>query len=325
MAFICYRQHRFKPEARLLIDHAIRIIEDYRTKGFPDMTLRQLYYQFISHDLFREDQRYSWTGMKWVHDPNGTKNAMPNYKCLVGLISEARMGGYIDWTAIMDRTRNLVRPSVWNDPMDIINSAAKGYRENLWAEQPEYVEVWVEKDALLNVVDRACDEYRAPYFSCRGYTSLSEMWQAAMRLKRKRDEGFNVFVIHLGDHDPSGKDMTRDVEDRLAELSDGIIEIHRLALNMDQIEEFDPPPSPAKTTDSRSQAYIDEFGNDSWELDALDLVTLNDLIQGEIKLHLDMTKWVMSKEVEERHREELQKISTNFEKVRRYVNKLKNK
>ena len=114
----------------------------------------------------------------------------------------------IDWYSITDRTRNLRSNSHWDNPADVIASARYSYLLNKWDGQPNYVEVWVEKDALVDIVGQACRPLDTPYFSCRGYTSQSEMWSAAQRFIGQ-DYRDNRVIIHLGDHDPSGIDMTR--------------------------------------------------------------------------------------------------------------------
>lgn len=113
------------------------------------------------------------------------------------------------------------------------------------------------------------------------------MWGAANRLKRHYDAGQNVVLLHLGDHDPSGKDMSRDIVERLELFGVEDVIFRRLALNMDQIEEYGPPPNPAKLTDSRATGYIREFGRESWELDALEPQVISDLIQEHVESFRD--------------------------------------
>lgn len=178
-------------------------------------------------------------------------------------------------------------------------------------------QVWIEKDALIGVISKICAQYDVPYFSCRGYTSQSAMWQAG----HKRFRGNQVsLIIHLGDHDPSGIDMTRDINDRLKMFAgqENVL-IRRIALNMNQIEEFNPPPNPAKTTDSRAETYISKFGHDSWELDALEPRVIVDLIQETIEKVIEPNAW---NEIEQRilgHQETLNSIADKYEDVRRFV------
>lgn len=152
------------------------------------------------------------------------------------------------------------------------------------------------------------------FFSCRGYTSQSEMHSAALRLKGYQEDGQTPVIIHLGDHDPSGKDMTRDIDDRLALFMDGAIEINRIALNMKQIEKYSPPPNPAKITDTRAKAYIKEFGPESWELDALDPKVLHDLVQKTVLSYRDEPTWKNTVKVESGYRQTLEACAEELDR-----------
>jgi hypothetical protein len=204
-----------------------------------------------------------------------------------GLVDDTGTAPQADFT---DRTRNLRGLAHWETPSSVIDSAAYGYRTDRWASQPNYVEVWIEKDALVGVISGACNRLDVPYFSCRGYTSQSELWGAARRLIRQSKQGHDPIVIHLGDHDPSGIDMTRDIGDRLA-LFGASATVRRIALNMDQVDHYQPPPNPAKLTDARAEGYISRYGPESWELDALDPTTLDALITSTIEEYRDAWLW----------------------------------
>lgn len=121
-------------------------------------------------------------------------------------------------------------------------------------------------------------------------------------------------VLHLGDHDPSGIDMTRDIADRLALFSGGV-EIKRLALNMDQVEQYSPPPNPAKTTDSRYIGYIDLYGDESWELDALEPSVMAGLIEDAVKQLRDDDVYEAVLAEEEQEKERLRAISDRWAEV----------
>src|SRR5215467_8357308 len=142
-------------------------------------------------------------------------NRQSEYKRLGDIINDARLAGLVDWGAIVDRTRNIRALSHWSDPAAIVEAAANRFAVDKWADQPRRVEVWIEKDALVGVFEPVCDELDVPLFSCRGYTSQSEVWGAAQRLERYLMAGQEVVILHFGDHDPSGLDMTRDIRERL--------------------------------------------------------------------------------------------------------------
>jgi hypothetical protein len=306
MAKIAYVPRSFKPDSMAAIVTAESIAADYARQGY-DLTLRQLYYAHVARGLI--------------------PNTDASYKNLGNLINNARLAGLIDWDYLVDRTRNLLSLGTWSSPDSIVAACASQYREDKWRNQPEYVEVWVEKEALAGVVARPANRWQAPYFSCRGYVSQSEMHEAAMRLRRRERNGQKVTVIHLGDHDPSGLDMTRDIRDRLSMFGSRAT-VERIALNMDQIEQYQPPPNPAKITDSRAAEYIERFHDPdvdepgmarSWELDALEPTVLDALIDETIQAHLDPTAWAAMLDEEETHRQELVVVSDRWSDVVSYA------
>lgn len=238
-----------------------------------------------------------------------------SYKNLGSLISDARLAGLIDWEAIEDRTRNLRGNSHWTTPGSMVNSAAYSYHLDHWKGQENYVEVWVEKDALVGIVGQICGKLDVNFFSCRGYVSQSEMWGAARRLRNHVDQGQNIVLLHLGDHDPSGKDMSRDIVDRLVTFETGGVDFNRLALNMDQIELYSPPPNPRKLTDSRATGYIEQFGYECWELDALEPQVISDLISKNVRKYRDDKLYNAVIKQEREEKELLEDLAQNWPSI----------
>lgn len=295
-----------------IIDTAVSICVEYFRQGY-NLTLRQLYYQYVARDIFPDDRRWTWTGFRWIRDLQGTKNADPNYKWLGGIISDARLIGLLDWDYIVDRTRRPFQAQFWDDEVDAVRWLIDRYREDVWADQAYRVEVWVEKEALAGVIDRTADDERCLSFSCRGYVSQSAMWEAAQRHNDIEQEfGQEVIVLHLGDHDPSGIDMTRDIRNRLRQFGSGA-DVIRIALNMDQIEELNPPPNPAKQTDARAQTYIAEYGYDSWELDALEPTYLDELITDHVGRYRDEAKFEILQDAEDEGKERLLEVARDWD------------
>jgi len=183
--------------------------------------------------------------------------------------------------------------------------------------------VWVEKDALVGVVESACRPLDVNFFSCRGYVSQTEMWLAAQRIARRQrhKDSPPTVIIHLGDHDPSGKDMSRDIEDRL-NLFGAFPIFHRIALNYDQIEQYGPPPNPTKLQDTRSSGYISEFGYECWELDALEPSVISALIEDWVLRYRDEDKWDARVAAEKEAVDFLEKASKNWNQVTEFLNTL---
>ena len=297
---IKYEERKFTKSNLELIERVNAVIGEYSRQGF-GLTLRQVYYQLVARGFI--------------------ENTEKSYKRIIDLVSNARLAGLIDWDAITDRTRNLRGGNANITPAEKIEYAARYFSLDKWTNQPNYAEVWVEKDALVDVIGKACYDSDTRYFSCRGYCSLSEMWQAAQRFIRREDrEGRYNYIIYLGDHDPSGIDMPRDIADRL-KLFGANVEIRRVALTMKQIQTFNPPPNPAKTTDKRAADYIRKFGEQSWELDALEPQFITQLIQSEIRKLMDTDIIAEICELENKQRAELQLISDNYYDAVAYLQK----
>jgi len=316
MPRICYEPKNFSELQTALIEKANDVIDDYIRKGF-SLTVRQLYYVFVGNKYFPDEWRYVRVGPdKWRRDPNGTTNATPNYKALSKLISEGRMAGLIDWLAIEDRTRSSYANQHWTKPSEMIEVALNAYAIDKWSNQPHYVEVWVEKEALEQVLEKACRPLDVRFFACRGYGSQSAFWDAGYyRLKKQREAGKEVHILHLGDHDPSGMDMSRDILRKMQMFSDGSVHVQRVALNMAQVEKFDLPPDPAKSTDPRFKDYAEKFGEESWELDALPPEILVDRISRAVLQFRDEKLWERANDEEQKGLRTLSALKENFADV----------
>ncbi len=300
MPKIHYRDYRPGKEAQGMIVIAGRILDEYAEQGFK-LSLRQLYYQFVARDYL--------------------PNTDTSYARLGDVISRAREAGMIDWDHLQDRGRQVRQNSHWDGPQGIIETCVNAYHIDLWRDQRVNVEVWVEKEALIDVVGKAAAPWDVPYFANKGYLSTSAIWDAGHNrfLKDEKD----VVILHLGDHDPSGIQMTEDIQRRVELFSrsyDGKeqpeVEVRRIALNMDQIKEHNPPPNPAKQTDSRYQKYVERFGlEDSWELDALEPNTIVKLINDAIREIVDYPAWELQRREQEEHREQLQRAATRWDDI----------
>lgn len=299
--------HKFNRASLKIIETANGILNEYRAMGYR-LSLRQLYYQLVARDYI--------------------ENSVKSYKRIGNLVSDARLAGLIDWDMIEDRNRETVIPTAWDSPAQIVRAAAQQFRIERWDGQPCYVEVMVEKDALSGILQPVCRELHVRFTANKGYSSSSAMYEAGKRVYNAmiKREIAQIHIFYLGDHDPSGIDMTRDITERLimfSKLKDKIeaqgyeiedfIHIHRLALNFDQVEQWNPPENPAKETDSRYQTYADQFGESSWELDAVEPRTLASLVRDGIQELIDKDQWNDVMEREREMRQDLDKFADEYE------------
>jgi hypothetical protein len=312
MALQTYIPKRFNSKSRGLLTHIIQIVADYAADGF-DLSVRQLFYQLVSRNLI----------------PNTQKE----YKCIVSLVTDARLAGQIDWEAITDRGRNSLRHRHWANPGEMAREMARNFRIDKWADQPCYVEVMVEKQALEGVLTPVCGELDITFTANKGYSSASAFHDTAKRFRRRHDQGKKLYALYLGDHDPSGLDMTRDVSERIPMLAGDCLEdggvlvdghvrgipmtINRLALNIAQVREFNPPENPAKTQDSRYAGYMAQFGESSWELDAVEPRKLAQLVRDAVMAVRDEELWAAALTKESKMREELTKFAKKYEPKKR--------
>jgi len=338
MARICYEWKRFSGASRELIGQANTILSELRDDEVLSVTLRQLFYGFVSRG--------------WI------SNTQQSYSRLGSIISDARQAGLIDWDSLVDRTRRLHKLASWSSGADILSACADQFRFDMWAYQPKRVLLMVEKEALGAIFEDICDPLRVPVLCCRGYMSQSTMHQTAEKIVQywRSGDGQSTTILHFGDHDPSGIDMTRDIRDRLSlycsgngvlmdgldglngreaetidesdpsygdalqsaaadygcRVAGGSFTIKRVALNMEQVRQYNPPPNPAKITDSRATDYIARFGESSWELDALPPTVLRDLVLQEVRRVQDPDAWAEWVEREKQERVRLRRTAQRW-------------
>lgn len=271
MAYQQYRIVRFTDDSLAMIAKMNTIIAAFMAKGFV-LTVRQLYYQLVAGDVI--------------------ENSEKSYKRITELVNNARISGEMDWDAIEDRTRAFERRQRWGSGREILQSCVDSFHMDMWEGQPCRPFVIIEKEALVGVLTKTCSGFDVPVLAARGYPSGTVLREFAVEDILPNCFEQRIILIHLGDHDPSGLDMTRDLQERIELFSEGNeIEMHRIALNMDQIKARKPPPNPAKATDSRFEDYRRKYGTKSWELDALPPEYLAELVAGKIREYIDVDEW----------------------------------
>lgn len=291
-----------------VLSTARRIAEEYREHDLT-LTVRQMYYQFV--------RRY----------PDEYPSAVETYNRIKDILSEARYRGTFPIDMIEDRGRE-VRPGSFllnNTNVDVALDRCvqeletwPGYLQtSRWFNQPRHVSVWVEKDALSGVFEAPCDDLEVSWFACKGYPSVSALWEYLTALRRANsihDYGFKEAVIlYFGDHDPDGLEIPEaaargldTLKQTYGVLSQVPIRFERVALSLEQIEEHNAPPFPAKETSSRFKKYREKTGlQDAWELDALEPLVLRDLITSSVDKLFSEHVWQENQVRVKRAREEL--------------------
>ena len=252
-----------------LIPYVLKIIGEYEVR----LTIRQIFYRLVSAGVI----------------PN-TRSA---YNSLDRVISEARKKGVIPFKAIVDRSRNFIGGDVpyyltpeqyFNGLIENLKTAFLDYDIPFWLNQPIYIEVWLEKDALTGFFKQITDKYRVVLAPCRGYPSLTFLYEGAKRLSRISKP---KLILYFGDYDMRGIDIQRHITETLENFGLTNFQVRRVALTREQIEVYQLPPNPAKSKDTMFRGWIEKHGNVAWELDALEPKVLMSLIENAILQNID--------------------------------------
>ena len=243
------------------------------------MTVRQVYYQLVSRQVI--------------------KNTRSQYQAVSNALRDARKAGVIPWEWIEDRLRRPRSVAMWDDPKDFA-SVARQYRRDVWPTQTEYLEVWLEKDALSGIFEDVLSGYGVTLQVGRGYDGWDSIRNAAERYNISEQ----TTILYFGDFDPSGEDMVRSLGERLRFFKTSP-EIIKCALNADDVSRYNLPPDFAKRSDSRAAAFIEKHGDVSVELDALPSQVLRARLISEVEKRFDMAALREVRRIEAQERDRL--------------------
>jgi len=250
------------------------------------LTLRQIYYRLVAAQYI--------------------ENVQKAYTLLSKHLTNARRAGIVDPNRIIDRTRRTLKVPTWTDLEEFLEAVSRSYRREKWATgQQRNVEVWCEKDAVAGVLEPITEEFEVVLYPCRGYNSYSALLEAAERIAGKQQP---TTILYLGDFDPSGQDMPRDIRDRLHNDFGVSVDLQVIALTPEQIEQFDLPPAPAKKSDSRAANFIARHGDMAVELDALPPDELQRLVREGIEEFVDLSTFQQEEETEAEEQRRLEQL-----------------
>ena len=282
---------RPREEARLLVSLAGDILDEYHAQGY-QMTLRQLYYQMVARNFI--------------------ENKHSEYMKLCSIMTRARWAGMLPMDCLYDPGREPVVPNTWSSPQAILRASARQYVSDRWRNGSTRVELWAEKDAVASVLRPVARKWQVTYQSARGFMGLGAL---SLVTKRIADYGVeNVIVLYCGDHDASGQEIPRVIQDQLSRLGTwAYISVDVIALTSAQVDEYNPPPQPAKRTDSRVEKYFLEHGHDDvWELDALEPSVLSNVAETAILDYLPDDWHDLAAEDEAEREKMLRIVSENY-------------
>ncbi len=266
---------RSAPKYDELVRASLEVFDQYDTS----ITLRQLYYRLVSRLLM--------------------PNTINSYKRLSRVLVKAREQGDVPINCLEDRSRRILgrgdtgfnsAEDYLKNKLSSLQDSWKGFSMPMWDDQPKHVLISLEKDALSRLVSRVANNYSIRTFPTRGYPSFSYV-QGMAKYMETRLKGKHVMVLYYGDFDPSGIDIERDLEARLARYGSTDFSVTRIALTADQIKQYKLPPMPVKRTDARAESFMAEHGDKSVELDALDPNLFQEIVEKSIRKNINVRRW----------------------------------
>jgi len=224
------------------------------------------------------------------------------------LLKEAREEGRIPWDWIVDEAREFERTPSWNNPEEFARAASRQYRLDFWKQQPVRCEVWSEKGTLRGVLAPVLDQYGVGFRVMHGFCSATVAYDIA-----DDDDGRPLIALYVGDWDPSGLWMSEcDLPDRLRRYGGDHVEINRIALTRDQVVGLPSFPASDKRKDPRYKWFIENFGDQCWEIDALDPNILRDRVEEEIKALIEPEAWERCETVNIAQRDSLREVLSGW-------------
>jgi hypothetical protein len=273
-----------RPKTLVLIEEAFKVLHEAHP-----MTLRQCYYQLVSKQVI--------------------ENNRSSYRRLGDALVSARQQNIIPWEWLEDRLRKPRHVSMWHTIAAFAESASQWFRFDVWDTQPEYVEVWLEKDALSGIFEDELEEYGVTLNVGRGFDGWSSIREAALRYGESKP----ATVLYFGDFDPSGEKMTTSLLNRLLWFGFSYPKVVRVAILKEDIARYNLPPDFAKLTDSRAKSFIQRYGNEAVELDALPATVLRERLVASVEELMDLDRL---SEVRVRDKEACKRIDKALRRIK---------
>ena len=257
------RARRSKADIATIRDAIIDVIE-----GDPPMTVRQVFYQLVTRGVIEKtEEQYQGT--------------------VIRLMTDMRLDRSLPYNWVVDESRRVRITQTYDSVEDALEKTAKFYRRSALAQSDDYIEIWVEKDALAGAMWDVTSEFDVPLMVSRGMPSITFLHGSALAIRTAAERGKQSFVYQFGDHDPSGVLIPQTIERRLDQMCERLDcqapIVERVALTEGQIEEYNLPTRPTKRDGNR---HAHGFEGDSVELDALPPRVLRAMVREVIERHI---------------------------------------
>jgi hypothetical protein len=256
------------------------------------------------HDVLAADHpqsvRHVFYRMTDPRLPEPVEKTDQGYQQVVNRLTKMRREGRIPYGWITDATRRGYHVETYEGKADFIRRMAGLYRSDIWSSAENYVEVWCESRSIAGVIEADCEEMAVSLYPAAGFSSITLCYEAAQYINHATDHGEQVAnIIYIGDFDPAGVLIDRQIENEIWEHLDGEIDLHlhRIAITPEQIKVYDLPTKPRKSGDRRAR-YIQE----TVEAEAMPAALMHRLLREKVDEFLPTNALNVAKVAEESER-----------------------
>jgi hypothetical protein len=257
--------------------------------SYAPITVRGAFYQAVSRGLVPKDE---------------TKG----YRLVQRRLLKLRESGELPYGWMTDGSRTVYGHVRYRNADEFASSVKTRYRQDYWAEADEYVEIWIEKEALAGVVKPVVDEFGLDLYVTRGFASVTYLQEAADDISLEERP---VYVYLFTDYDPAGTNIADQVEQELSERAggDSMVHVERAAVTPEQIRVYGLPTRPTKQSRRKSLTYYEAtHGSVSVELDAMPPDVLREEVRQRIERHMDPWRLEQMRMVEREEQEGLARL-----------------
>ena len=232
-----------------------------------------------------------------------------HYNAAQRIILKLRRSGCLSYSKIVDSTRRTMKPSSWSGLSDFATDAIASYRLNLWPRQKDYLDFFVEKDAMAGILEPIIEKYDVPLRIIRGDISETFCFNIAEEWNRIQKP---ICVYYLGDHDPSGLRIEQTLRKKMEGFCRHSFSWKRIGIvdtdfNNPEILGFSiKGDHNSKAWKTRYGAYLDKYGDRCVEIDALEPRVIRERMRDVIESHIDQEEWQRWKLSEKAQKESLQ-------------------
>lgn len=242
-----------------------------RYRRYWPLSQRQLYYRMV-----KEGEAGTW---------------LDEFAAFQSTLRRALVEGLLPLVAVSQGSDELREGGAWEDSAEFAHSEVEsflwGYRRDLMQGQERYLEVWVQKPSLMDLIGDVAVEYCVTTVCCDRLPMVRSMQDLRSRLEQARERTQSPVILFFGDYAPGAATFLDRVQDLLR--TDGNLwemEFRQEAVTADDVVKYDLPESVA--TRSRKSHGGAEPGSVPVELEALPPDVLAERVRSSIEACLDM-------------------------------------